>query len=189
MKNTRYFTILFVLVTILVAHGARAAKLFMLPTGGELAVGQSTDLEVRIDSEGQGFNAAQATILFPKDIFEVRSLDFSPQATIFNFWLEEPKFSNQEGNVTFVGGTTSGIVGASVPILKITFKAKGTGQADIVVSDAAITASDGSGTNILSTTNISRFVVKPTTVAPPPPAASPPPIPPPAQITRKPAPR
>ena len=182
MKSTLYknlvFLALFSLAFIFKAGQAEAATLFMLTTGGEVRVGETFNLEVRVNSEGQGFNSAQATILFPKDTLEVKSVDYSPASTIFNFWLEEPKFSNTDGKITFVGGTTSGVIGASVPILKIIFLAKGAGQADIVASDAAIIASDGSGTNILSTTNISRFTAKPGLTAP---ASA---LPPPTPITR-----
>ncbi len=154
-------------IFILGISTAHAATLFLSPKTPELKIGQNFDLEVRVNSEDQGFNAAQATIDFPKDILEVKSLDYSPEATIFNFWLEEPKFSNDEGKITFIGGTTNGVVGASIQILKIIFTAKGSGEADIAVSDAAITASDGSGTNILSTIETARFTIKPTTIAPP----------------------
>ncbi len=176
---------------------AAAAKLFLQPSAVELRVGQTLDLELRVNSESQGFNAVQATIQFPKDIFEVKSLDFSPAASVFNFWLEGPGYSNDSGRIAFTGGTTDGVVGASVQILKFTLAAKGVGDAEVVISDAAVTASDGSGTNILSTLGSGRFVVKPDTVKPaaPPSAAEQPPatplpistppfepIPPPTQI-------
>lgn len=173
-----------------------AATLFLLPQSAEYAIGKMFTVEVRIDSEGQGFNAAQATLLFPKDILEVKSIDFSLSASVFNFWLEEPKFSNSEGKITFIGGTSSGVVGASVQILKINFAAKGGGDAAVSISDAAVTAADGSGSNILSTVKPARFLVAPTVVEPAAVTPAPPSttttssvgLPPPVQIIRKPAP-
>ncbi|MCK5021989.1 MAG: hypothetical protein KAR54_01950 [Candidatus Pacebacteria bacterium] len=141
-----------------------AATFFLSPKTVDAKIGDFIDLEVRINSENQGFNAAQAIIQFPKDILEVKSVDTSPTDTIFNFWIDGPRFSNEEGKITFLGGTTNGVVGSSIQILKIVFVVKGIGEANIVVSDAAVTASDGSGTNILSTIEVARFDIKPTTI-------------------------
>ena len=154
----------FLALALLIGIGvpsAKAATLVITPQEGEFYVGQVFDVAVKVQSPDEAFNSVQATIQFPKDKFEVKSLDFSPQATVFNFWLEEPKFSNQDGTVTFIGGTTNGITGSGVQILKITFTAKGGGEGDVLFNDAAIVASDGNGTNIVSTLPIARFKVNP----------------------------
>ncbi|MFY9462410.1 MAG: cohesin domain-containing protein [Candidatus Sungiibacteriota bacterium] len=152
----------FLALTLLIGvPGAEAATLVITPQEGEFYVGQIFDVAVKVQSPDEAFNSVQATIQFPKDKFEVKSLDFSPQATVFNFWLEEPKFSNQDGTVTFIGGTTNGITGSGVQILKISFTAKGVGEGDVLFNDAAIVASDGNGTNILSTLPIARFKINP----------------------------
>lgn len=160
---------------------AEAAVLSMFPKSGEIGVGQSFDLKIEVDSQGQGFNAAQATVQFPKDLLEVKSIDNSPTASIFNFWLEEPSFSNAEGKLSFIGGSTNGVSGAAIPILKISFLVKGAGEGDVVFSDAAVTASDGSGTNILSELQIAHFKFSPKVTAP---AVI---VPPPMPIVRRPA--
>ena len=159
----------FLAVTLTMIPAAEAAMLFITPAEkGDLSIGQTFEMNVQINTEGQAFNAAQATINFPKNILEVASLNYSPAATIFNFWLEEPQFSNSDGAISFVGGATNGVSGVSVPVLTITFRTKGSGGGDIVASDAAITAADGNGTNILSIIQIGRVSVNTTVVAPPP---------------------
>jgi hypothetical protein len=165
---------------------AEAATLFMLPKAAELQIGQTFDLEVRVNTENQGFNAAQAVIQFPKDILEVKSIDSSPGGTIFNFWLEEPQFSNADGKISFIGGVTNGVIGASIQILKIKFTVKGVGNDNIVISDAAITASDGSGTNILSTVEASQVLSKPASITLSVPVSTVQILPEPTQITKTP---
>ncbi len=151
---------------IVMVPAARAATLFMSPASGQVALGQDFVVELRVNSADQGFNAAQATIQFPTDVLQVKAIDSSPAASIFNFWLSGPSFSNANGQLTFLGGTTNGVVGASIEILKITFTAKAVGQANIVASDAAVTASDGSGTNILDTVANASVAVNPSVVTP-----------------------
>jgi len=145
---------------------AQAATVFLTPSVGLYQIGQTFDVEMRIDSLGQTFNAAQATIQFPPGVLRVKSLDFSSPASVFNFWLVQPSFSNTDGQITFIGGSTSGLSGSAVGVLKVTFTATAAGDAPLSVSDAAITASDGSGSNILSSIVSAQFSVVPSLNAP-----------------------
>jgi hypothetical protein len=151
------------IITILAVAGifgffssAQAAALSLAPVSSKIGVGENMTIELRIDSEGVSFNAAQAVVRFPKDTLEVIALDKKESA--FSFWLEEPNFSNTDGVISFIGGTPYGVSGGSILVLKVTFAAKGSGGGTINLSDAAITASDGSGTNILSKMVDAAFV-------------------------------
>ncbi len=155
------FKIIIALLAGVIAWGifssAQAATLVLLPVSFEIGVGEKITVEFRVDSEGVSFNAAQAVVRFPKDTLEVVSVDKTGSA--FNFWLEEPNFSNTDGIISFIGGTPYGVSGGSIQILKVVFVAKGSGSGIITLADAAITASDGSGTNILSKTVDAAFAV------------------------------
>lgn len=161
------------------ASRADAATLYLTAKQQTAAIGDQLEVSVRVDSADQGFNAAQATVQFSKDTVEVVRIDRT--ASIFNFWLEDPTYSNATGRVSFIGGSTSGFTGKSVEILRIFFRVKGSGIADLVFVDGAVTASDGSGTNILS----AMQGVKIASSATQQPAAA---VPPPRQITRPAAP-
>lgn len=151
-------------IFLLFAHTANAASLFFVPATGTLGVGTKITVDLKIDSAGLGVNAGQATIRFPKETLQVDSIDKTD--SIFTFWLTEPTFSNQDGVITFAGGTPYGISGASMQVLRVTFISKGSGTAPISLTDTAITASDGSGTNILSKTGQASFTVSPTSTGP-----------------------
>ena len=144
----------------LFAHTAEAASFFFVPATGTYGVGAKITVDLKIDSEGVGMNAAQATVRFPKETLQVSSIDKTNST--FNFWLTEPTFSNQDGVISFAGGTPYGISGASMQVVRITFISKGSGAAPITVVDAAVTASDGSGTNILSKTTDATLTISPT---------------------------
>ena len=145
---------------MLFSHTAEAASFFFVPATGTYGVGAKITVDLKIDSEGVGMNAGQATVRFPKETLQVSSIDKTNST--FNFWLTEPTFSNQDGVISFAGGTPYGISGASMQILRITFISKGSGAAPITVVDAAVTASDGSGTNILSKTTDATLTISPT---------------------------
>ncbi len=165
-------------VILFFAGTAQAATLFFTPGTGEFGLDKEIVVDLKIDSESVGVNAGQATIRFPKEMLEVKSVDKTD--SVFNFWLEEPSFSNTDGVITFVGGTPYGISGASINVLRITFTTKSTGTAVLSFADSAVTASDGSGTNVLSKSKEAGFTITGETV--------PPVITPPTQIKREPAP-
>lgn len=151
------FTLFAAFILLAFSSVAEAATLFLAPPNSEIAIGEKLTTDLKIDSEGISFNAAQAVLRFPKDTIEVVSLDKIDST--FSFWLEEPNFSNTDGIISFIGGTPYGTSGSSLQVLKIVFTAKGSGSGTITLSDAAITASDGSGTNILSKTIDAVFAI------------------------------
>lgn len=136
------------LLLFAVFNVASAATLQLSTEKDTFAIGDQFMVDVKTDSEGAGINAAQGTVQIAKDVLEIVSVDKS--GSVFNFWLTEPTFSNESGQVNFVGGSTSGFSGKSLQIVKIKFRVKGSGKTDIVFTDGAVTASDGSGTNVLS---------------------------------------
>lgn len=170
--------ILAISTTLFFAHTAEAASLFFTPGTGEFGIGKEIPVDIKINSDGVGINAAQATIRFPKDILTVKSIDKT--GSTFNFWLEEPTFSNEEGAISFVGGTPYGISGASIQVLHIVFIARTAGLAPVSIADSAVTASDGSGANVVSKTADAAFTIVPSVAAPV--------ITPPTQIKRAPVP-
>lgn len=159
-------------------HAARAATFAITLDKQSFAIGDEFTADIRMDTENVGVNAAQGTISFSPTVLSVSKVDRS--SSVFNFWLQEPAFSNNAGTIAFLGGSTSGFTGASLETFKITFKVTGIGSSTITFTDGAITASDGSGTNVMrGTAGVSISAVSKGTITT---------IAPPAQITRTPVP-
>lgn len=199
MKNS-YKIILFLLTAgfslFLFGNEVLAAKFYALPQTGNYGIGASFSVDLKINSEGDGVNAAQVAISFNKDVLNIESVDKT--GSVFSFWAEEPVYSNSEGNLTFIGGTINGVSGATLQVLKIKFKSKVAGEGTVSFDDGAITIDDGTGANILTEMTGSNFRISLTGIVP---EASPEapgavpqiplpgePIPPPVLIERSPAP-
>ncbi|MBI2062586.1 MAG: hypothetical protein HYT64_02770 [Candidatus Yanofskybacteria bacterium] len=176
-KNLAFSIALFALLPAF----SYAADFNIYPQAGTFGSKQEFEINLKIDSAGETVNAAQAKLKFSPNIIEVKSI--SKDGSIFNFWLQEPKLSNTDGTIEFIGGTPSGFSGSSLQVLKIIFTAKGVGQSDISFVDASITAADGSGTNVLSKSNGANLVISSVSSVPKPESA---PILTPAPIIRKP---
>lgn len=162
---------------------AQAADFNLFPASGKFGLAQEFNVDIKLDSGGQSINAAQAKIKYNPAVLEVKSV--SKEGSVFNFWLEGPEFSNTVGEIKFIGGTPNGVSGASLEVLKIQFIAKSIGLSEVSFIDAAITAADGSGNNVLSSSNGASFnVISVTTISAAPENTS---VAVPVQIIRKPA--
>ncbi len=154
MTNKRkiLFTVAFMLcAAALLSLPVKAATLNLVTSQNTFNIGDKFSVDVKIDTENAGINAAQATIKFPADILSVSSTDKTN--SVFNFWLQDPTVDNNAGTVTFVAGATVGFTGKSLEAFRINFVVKGAGQANISITDGAVTASDGSGSNVLTAMN------------------------------------
>lgn len=198
MSITKYYLSAVVsLVFILSAHYASAATIYISPEQGSFGIGEEFSVNIKINSEGESINAAQASLSWPANVLKFVEADKT--GSIFNFWVDEPK-PTTESSLSFIGGTSNGISGEALQALKIKFKTVGGGAAEISMSDAAITAADGKGTNILSLIKGAAFgvgaeVIKPQTptvvvpTAPTPSAPAPAiPTPEPERLVRPPVP-
>lgn len=187
MKKIIWLTTL--AVAIVIPQIGLAASFSIVLDKSAISVEDTFSATLKIDSEDAGVNAAQATINFTKGTFQVVSIDKSN--SVFNFWLEETAYDNSTGQITLIGGSTAGFLGKALQAIKINLKATGSGPSNFVFSDGAITASDGSGTNLLSAMNGAQFTIGTGVGAPTPVQPAPPPtqaVPPPVQIQRPPAP-
>ncbi|MES3005313.1 MAG: cohesin domain-containing protein [Patescibacteria group bacterium] len=138
------------------------ATMSVSPSVGTYEVGEIFSTLVNLNSGGQSINAGMAQINFDNTRLEVVSLGYSQ--SIFSLWTENPSFSNIAGNIKFGGGVPSpGFTGASGGILRITFRAKATGQAPVNFMSGSVLANDGQGSNILDSMRGSIFTVTPAT--------------------------
>jgi hypothetical protein len=138
-----------IFLSLLFVRQVNAATLNLVADKDTYKVGDTFDVNVKIDSENVGINGAQATIKFDGTL--LKATGFSKTGSIFDFWLTDPTISANQ--VSFIAASTAGYNGKSLQVLKITFQVKGAGTENFVLGDAAITTADGSGSNVLSQSN------------------------------------
>lgn len=137
---------------------ANAATLSLVSDTESVKIGQEITIDIKTDTAGVGINAAQATVQYPAHLLE--PVSFVRTNSIFNFWLEEPNVDVNNA-LSFTAGSTNGFSGASLQIARIVFRAKANGTASIGLSEAAITAADGSGANVLSDIHGIKVLIAP----------------------------
>lgn len=162
-KNNKYkylfIIILLVIVSFIFTNKIYAASLSIFPSSSTVSVGNIVSVKVVVNTNGKSINNGEATIQFPVDMLEVVSI--TNGSSIFTLWVEEPKFSNTTGKISFNGGVPNpGFNGASGYIATFTFKAKKQGLASVIFTDAAVRENDGLGTDILSVKNGSSLKIE-----------------------------
>jgi hypothetical protein len=146
--KTIIIKVLIFVIFLFFALPVYAANLYIRPSGTSASVGNIVSVQILVDTSSKVINNAESTILFPKDLLEVISID--NKSSIFSLWVEEPSFSNISGQIVFNGGVPNpGFQGNSGKIISITFRAKNPGTASLVFSDSAVRENDGLGTDIL----------------------------------------
>jgi hypothetical protein len=138
-------------------RAAHAANMSFMSGVTNASIGDTIDVSVRIDSQGQTVNAAQGTIQYPNSILQVVRVDHSN--SVFNIWAQEPAVNTSTGEISFLGGSTNSFSGSSLYVLDITFTVRGTGLATLNFANAGVTAGDGTGANILSSSTAISFRV------------------------------
>lgn len=153
------FFALVIIISLSLASQVEAASLSLSPASSSYLRNKQFVVTVYVNSDQQSLNAVAGTIAFPKDKLEVLSV--SKSGTIFNFWVQEPSFSNASGKVNFEGVVLNpGFKGSAGKLISITFKTKAAGEAKLSFGAASILANDGKGTNILNGTGVASFSIK-----------------------------
>jgi hypothetical protein len=134
------------------------------PTGGTKVLGETfvTRLEVKSTIP---VNVFKGLMEFDAEKLIITSIDYN--TSIANLWAEEPWYSNGEGTLTFIGGTTmnGGFIGEGT-LITITFTAKNTGHASIQLKDMQVLQHDGLGTEAPLASSIENvFAIEPTTIS------------------------
>lgn len=150
-SSTKIFALI-IFIFFLIPFVSNAATISVSPNNNTVSVGNIITLNFNVNTTGISINNAEVTVQYPTDLLEAVSV--SKNNSIFSLWVEDPKFSNANGKITFNGGiATPGYNGTNGNMASVTFKAKKTGTASIIFTDASVRANDGLGTDVLSNKN------------------------------------
>lgn len=121
------------------------AQMTLEPTHATLQVGDTFTVDV-IVSASVPVNVFAGTLIFDTSTLEVQSIDYN--TSIADLWAKEPWYSNGDGTLNFIGGTThtGGFIGSD-KLITIHFKAKTSGAGSLFIKNAQILQHDGLGTN------------------------------------------
>lgn len=125
-----------------VFSSVKAAQFFIAPP--EIYGNQEIEVIVGLDTENQMINTVELSLGFSPDDFLIKNV--SNGNSIISFWVEEPKFSNEKGEIDFAGIIPGGYFGRGGDLIKIGLVAKKIGTAIFNIKNAKVLLNDGQGT-------------------------------------------
>lgn len=148
--------ILFIFILVFFAgfKTADAANLYFSPSSGTYSADRNFTVNVMVNSSAS-MNAASGIVTFPASKLEV--VGVSKTGSILNLWVQEPSFSNRDGNVRFEGIVLNPGFSGDGKLISVTFRVKSAGPADLSFSSGSVLTNDGLGTNILSDLGSANF--------------------------------
>lgn len=141
---------LLALAAIFLPGRVAAATLSVAVPSGSHVVGDTVIVPVVVSTAaGETLNAVSGVVSFPTDKLQVVSV--SREASVLNFWIADPSYSNAAGTVGFEGGVYNpGFSGSGAHVVSIVFRVKAAGEAPLSFGSASVLANDGKATNILT---------------------------------------
>ena len=150
------YTAVFLVSFLSIPAIVSAATLSLWPDSGVHTVGETINVQVRLNTMGQTINAADGRIRVSGSGVSV--VGVSQAGSIFSLWAEEPRISGND--ITFSGGIPSGYQGSSGNIMTITLRATAAGTPRLSFQDGSVLAADGRGSNILSSMNGGTYTIR-----------------------------
>ncbi len=134
-------------------HSTHAATISINSDKNQVVENEIFSTTVFVTSIDQAINNTEAVISFPTDLLSVVSINRS--ASISTIWVDGgPSFSNSAGTISINGGLPNpGYTGSGGQIVRIVFKAKKFGVANIQFVSASVRANDGLGTDVNTASN------------------------------------
>jgi len=146
--TTRLLLGVLLMWALILPGSLQAATLSALPSATTVNAGDLVTVRVSVNPQGTAINNAEAVLRFPSGILQVVSI--SKAGSLFSLWVEEPTYSNSAGTISFNGGVPTPGVSSAGTAISVTFQAVRAGTATLTVSNAAVRANDGYGTDVLT---------------------------------------
>ncbi len=142
------FAFLLLTTLYLLPTSAHAATFSLSSASQTFEVGETFDVSILLDTQGQEINAVELGLEFPADKLQVVSPNTGK--SIIEIWAGQPKFNNKDGLVEMRGGFPGGITITNGLITTIRFRVKASGSSFLQFTpDTKVLANDGQGTNVL----------------------------------------
>lgn len=156
--NLKVFSILMFGFLIANVAYAQTPSVFFSTPPKQIHEGERLTVDVKIQSPGKSINAISGIVSYPENLVEVASI--SKDKSIINIWTREPKAS--KGKIVFEGvALNPGFEGYNGLVFRVTFEAKRTGTVLLKLTEGAVLANDGRGTNVLASLGSTNFSIVP----------------------------
>lgn len=119
-----------------------ATEIFFETVEDIVRVGNESQIDLMINTEGKTINTIEGKINFDSKIFDIKEI--KDGNSVVNFWIEKPNL--ETGQISFAGIVPGGFSGPRGLVLRIVVVPKITGESQFLIKEAKVLLHDGLGT-------------------------------------------
>lgn len=169
--NRLGFGIAITLLLPLAYTHAAGGTLYISPPTGVHRIGEVFEVQILADTGGNAINAAEADIAYNPGDFAVENI--STQGSILGTWSTAPAYDGASGIISFSGWAEHPYSGTGGLLATVALRPLRVAQSTLLFNSGSMLASDGKGSNVISTMSPASFAISPAQAqAPSIPAAS-----------------
>lgn len=142
------FLVFFIVAASCLPFFADAATLSVVPSAGQITVGQPFRVDVLLNTEGDSVNAVQGEISYPTNLFSLQTVNDGN--SIVSLWINPPE-ATSSSSVQFAGIIPGGFDGSSGNLVSLIFNSVMTGTGTIFIDNAMVLRNDGEGSPVSGT--------------------------------------
>ena len=146
---------LFFAIALLLPPFARAAMLGV-STSPSAVVGQSFQVNITLDTQGDSVNAIQGELTYPSDRFMFQGINDG--ASPVSLWIDPPR-EVSSGTIAFSGIVPGGFLGSANSVVGVILVPITGGKGTIALNNAELLKNDGQGSEIPLTTEDQTIMV------------------------------
>ena len=134
------------LITLLLPHSVLASTVYVDTNHTDFFVGDTILFHVRINSEGEDINTVEGKILLDYLANAVLLTELNTAGSEFSLWPNKPFPSEDNTNISFVGGAPGGLVSSNAIFFNFVLKLQEPGQLLFSPNNIGVYLNDGKGT-------------------------------------------
>lgn len=148
-KNTIIYKIVLIsLFLVGIPAMTHAVSFSVVSDQDSLVVGNPFEVSFFIDTENEKINTVSGSVLYPKDILKIESINTGNSSV--TFWVTLPSMDTNTGTVNFAGIIPGGIQTQKGLLFSLIITPTQEGNAEITVTNRDVLLHDGLGTPISS---------------------------------------
>lgn len=145
-SNNKTYLVILALGAVLLPHAVFASTVYVDTDSSEFFAGDTVVFHVRVDSENQDINAVEGKVLLAYRAGAVSLADINTAGSQFSLWPGKPFPSEDNGSISFVGGSPGGLLSEDAIVFNFVLKLQEAGQITLSPSDIGVYLNDGKGT-------------------------------------------
>ena len=144
--NKKIYLLILIFGAVLLPHSVFASIVYIDTNHSEFFVGDTILFSVRVNSENKDINTVEGEVLLNNATNTVSLTGINTGGSQFSLWPTKPIPSENNTNISFVGGSPGGFISKDAIVFNIVLKLQEIGEITLSPNNIGVYLNDGKGT-------------------------------------------